>query len=128
MTCPLVALPNECFSTYQHSFLLKRNRHSWESIGECQGCKSARTNAEIAYTPEPDIDASDMRHMRVNPADFLDNPEEGRKVGSGRKSKMTCKAGHSYKTHGTKRKDGGWRCRLCTRERKKAAYQARKAA
>ena len=83
----------------------------------CQKCKYARINAELVHVPEPD-GVIEARHFfaKPRPEEFEDKPEVvGRKKGSGRKSPDSCCNGHLYAKHGTKRTDGGWRCRTCAR-------------
>ena len=95
--CPLSTQPAACFAKLQESHILKANRHSWESIGSCHGCKIGRINAEIAFTPDPD-DNREPEHFprKIDQGDFI-----------------TCNRGHQHSIHGVIRKDGKRRCRLC---------------
>lgn len=106
MPCPLSSFPHDCFTRYQNSFLQTRNRHSWESIGECDGCKLARINALIAFTPEPDRPAPHQRANHIREADFT---EPAPKVETrGRKERLTCPKGHN---------EWGWQGQGATRQR-----------
>ena len=120
--CPLSTQPAACFAKLQESHILKANRHRWESIGSCHGCKYARINAEIAFTPDPDDtgETGKTRWVKVNPNDFLDKPIVDREGKFGPIPQDVCKAGHSLAKHGYTRGDRGRRCRLCERKRDNA--------
>lgn len=116
-SCSLSSQPAACFAKYRESHLLKARRHSWESIGECHGCKLARVNAVIAFTPEPDDPGERGRacHVVIDPRDFLGDGETLPPAPpvKGKKPRLSCCRGHRYSVHGVRRKDGKWWCRVC---------------
>jgi len=118
--------PQACFARVQESHLQKRNRHSWESIGPCQGCRYAYGNAVKAFVPEPDMEPH-QRNARINPDDFLESRPKSKSDKPGRVPTTKCRKGHSYAKHGRKRNDGGYRCRICDAAKRLQRYHAKKA-
>ena len=127
MSCKLAQSPHDCFARYQDSLLQKRNRHSWESIGECHGCKLARVNAEIAHLPEQEGLEPRQTEAHIDSNDFLESRPAVNSDKRGRKPTTRCKQGHPYAKHGRKRNDGGYRCRICDAAKRLQRYHAKKA-
>ena len=123
--CQLKDDPQACFARNQQSHLQKRNRHSWESIGPCQGCRYAYSNAVKAFVPEPDMEPQQTK-VRIDPDDFLESPPAIKPVKPGRKPTTHCRQGHPYAKHGRKRNDGGYRCRICDAAKRLQRYHAKK--
>jgi len=113
--------PQACFARVQQSHLQKRNRHSWESIGPCGNCRYAYGNAVKAFVPEPDVPPRQSFSPSPDPNDFRDTPLRRK----GRTPKLECSRGHRYAVHGSKRKDGRWRCRKCESNRVRSGEAAR---
>ena len=113
--CSLSSSPPDCFAQYQNSHLQKRNRHSWESIGECDGCKYARINAEIAFKPEPDEIPPRSNAKQIDPTDF--EIPAAKTETRGAKKQEKCKFGHNewgWQGNGIHRKRY---CKHCNRLR-----------